>query len=218
MQFTDQTVTKMPLLKQTSSFQDSKDIKKSVLPISFYEREDVVQIAKDLLGKVLVSNSGGVLTAGIICETEAYAGIGDKASHAYSNRRTKRTEVMYGPAGFSYVYLCYGIHHLFNVVCNKVGVPHAVLVRNVLPIEGLDFISERRGLSKESVLSTGPGTMCQALGINLKHNTISLQGPSLSIEDRGITISNEKIQITPRIGIAYAGEDALLPYRFIYNP
>ena len=116
-----------------------------VLDNSFYLNEDVIDVAQKLLGKVLVSFVGGHYTSGIIIETEAYKGAEDKASHAYLNKRTPRTEIMFGPGGFSYVYLCYGIHHLFNVVTNKEQIPHAVLIRNVIPIMGIDIMMNRRG-------------------------------------------------------------------------
>lgn len=208
---------KMQSLRQISSFQNSKDTSSNVLPVSFYLREDVVQVARDLLGKVLVSVSGNTLTAGIICETEAYAGAEDRASHAYSNKRTARTEVMFREGGISYVYLCYGIHCLFNVVSGPMDVPHAVLIRNVVPVEGISAIEKRRKIKRDQELTTGPGTLCQALNITLKQNGVSLQGPQLYIEDRGITVRDKKIKSTPRIGVAYAKEDALLPYRFLYE-
>ena len=116
-----------------------------ILPESFYSRKDVVKIAQELLGKVLVTEFDGVHTAGMITETEAYAGAIDKASHAFGNRRTRRTEVMYNHGGVAYVYLCYGIHHLFNVVTNLQDVPHAILIRAVDPLEGIQIMLERRG-------------------------------------------------------------------------
>ncbi len=182
---------------------------------SFYTREDVVQVAKDLLGKVLVTEIDGFRTAGMITETEAYAGISDKASHAWNNRRTRRTEVMYGPGGTAYVYLCYGIHHLFNVVTNTEGTPHAVLIRGIEPLEGIEQMMLRR--KKQVVrpaLTAGPGVLSAAMGILTLHTGLSLQGPLLYIEDRGIPISGRDIIATPRIGVDYAGTDAARPYRF----
>lgn len=186
------------------------------LNIDFYQREDVVQIARDLLGKELITNINGTLTSGIITETEAYAGVVDRASHAFGNRRTARTETMYAAGGISYVYLCYGIHHLFNVVTNIADVPHAVLIRNLQPVKGLETILERRRKKKvDKTLSTGPGTMSEALGIKTLHNGFDLTGDTVWIEDTGINIATEAIKITPRIGVDYAGEDAKLPYRFV---
>jgi DNA-3-methyladenine glycosylase len=190
----------------------------SKLSKDFYLREDVVQISKDLLGKYLFTKIDGKLTAGIITETEAYAGAVDKASHAYNNRRTARTEVMFSQGGVSYVYLCYGIHHLFNVVTNVNDVPHAVLIRAVKPVEGIDVILKRRNAEKlHSKISGGPGTVSQALGIKTKHTGLELTGNKIWIEDKGIKIMKRDIITGPRIGVDYAGEDAKLPYRFIID-
>lgn len=194
----------------------------------FYVREDVVQIAKDLLGKYLFTKINGKLTAGIITETEAYAGITDKASHAYNNRRTQRTEIMFAEGGLTYVYLCYGIHHLFNVVTNVKNVPHAVLIRAVKPVEGIDVILKRRNIKMEedfslllrstkNKISGGPGTVSQALGIKTQHSGLNLTGNKIWIEDKGIKISKKDIIATPRIGVGYAEEDAKLLYRFVVN-
>jgi DNA-3-methyladenine glycosylase len=188
----------------------------SGLPRSFYERADVTAIARELLGKKIVTRLNGVTTAGIITETEAYAGAGDRASHAYGGKRTPRNAVMYGPAGFAYVYLCYGIHHLFNVVTNVRDVPHAVLVRAVHPVEGLEAMRERR---HQTTLTTGgPGTLAQALGILTKHSGTDLLGDLITIEETGIRIPKRSLVIGPRIGVDYAKEDALLPYRYHFDP
>lgn len=185
------------------------------IPETFYTDTDVLKIARKLIGKVLVTNMDGVMTAGMITETEAYAGITDKASHAYEGRRTTRTEVMFARGGVAYVYLCYGIHHLFNVVTNIQDVPHAVLVRAIAPIEGIETMLARRNKSKlNSTLTAGPGSLSAALGINKQHTGTSLQGEAIFIEDRGIKLSAKDIVATTRIGVDYAGEDALLPYRF----
>ena len=184
----------------------------------FYLREDVVQIAKDLLGKYLCTKIDGTLTAGIITETEAYSGETDKASHAYNNRRTKRTEIMFAEGGVSYVYLCYGIHHLFNVVTNFKDVPHAILIRAIKPIIGIDTILKRRNASSlHNKIAAGPGTVSQALGIRTEHSGLDLTGNTIWIEDKGIKINKKDIVTGPRIGVDYAGEDAKLPYRFIVN-
>ncbi len=186
-----------------------------ILPASFYMREDVVQIAKDLLGKVLVTEFDGCHTAGMITETEAYAGAGDKASHAWNSRRTRRTEVMYRPGGVAYVYLCYGIHHLFNVVTNVEDVPHAVLIRGVEPLDGVeDMLLRRRKSVVHRTLTAGPGALSAAMGILTQHTGMSLQGSLIYIEDRGIRVARKDIVATPRIGVAYAGADAIRPYRF----
>lgn len=186
-----------------------------LLPETFYTDTDVLKITRKLIGKVLVTNMDGVITAGMITETEAYAGITDKASHAYEGRRTTRTEAMFARGGVAYVYLCYGIHHLFNVVTNIQDVPHPVLVRAIAPIEGTETMLARRNKSKlNSTLTAGPGSLSAALGINKQHTGTSLLGESIFIEDRGIKISAKDIVATSRIGVDYAGEDALLPYRF----
>ncbi len=182
----------------------------------FYTREDVVQIAKELLGKVLFTKLNGKITSGIIIETEAYAGVKDKASHAFGGRRTARTEIMYSEGGIAYVYLCYGMHHLFNVVTNEKDIPHAVLIRAVKPLEGTSAILKRRNRKKlDEKICGGPGTVSQGLGIKTFHTGENLLGNKIWIEERGIKISNRAITKSPRIGVDYAGADALLPYRFI---
>ncbi|HEV7231058.1 MAG TPA: DNA-3-methyladenine glycosylase [Bacteroidia bacterium] len=181
----------------------------------FYRREDVVRISKELLGKSLFTRIGGKTTSGIIIETEAYAGVNDKASHAFGGRRTARTETMFGNGGFAYVYLCYGIHHLFNVVTNSAEVPHAVLIRAILPEKGLSTMLERRHKEKlVPSLCAGPGTVSEALGIKVSHTGTDLTGKTIWIEDRGLKIPNQSIVAGPRVGVDYAGKDALLPYRF----
>lgn len=186
------------------------------LPKSFYRHHDVVSIAKKLLGKRLCTFIDGQYTSGIITETEAYAGVTDKASHAYGGRLTERTKVMFDHPGTAYVYLCYGLHHLFNIVTNKKGVPHAVLVRAVQPEEGIEIMLQRRKKKKvDKTLSGGPGTVAQALGIHVKHSGMSLLEELIWVEDAGIKVSDKDIIAGPRVGVDYAGEDAKLPYRFI---
>jgi len=186
-----------------------------IVPEAFYTRKDVVLIARELLGKVLVSEADGIRTAGMIVETEAYAGATDRASHAYGNRRTPRTEIMYGMGGTAYVYLCYGIHHLVNVVTNVKDTPHAVLIRGLEPLEGVeDMMLRRKKSGPDASLTAGPGALSQALGIRTAHTGQSLRGPLIYIEDRQIDIEPRQIVAATRVGVAYAGEDALLPYRF----
>jgi len=185
----------------------------SKLPESFYIREDVIQLSKELLGKVLVTHIDGIITSGMITETEAYHAPEDKASHAYNNRRTPRTEVFYNTGGIGYVYLCYGIHNLFNVVTNKQDIPHAILIRAVEPLEGIDHMMQRRKKVKlDKTLTAGPGALSQALGINKIHNKISLLGETVWIEDRSIKV--ESIIATTRVGIDYAEEYIDKPWRF----
>ena len=189
-----------------------------ILPTSFYTRTTVTEIAKDLLGKVLVTKIGDGYTSGMIVETEAYNGITDKASHAFGGRNTARTRVMYMQGGVAYVYLCYGIHHLFNVVCNETGIPHAVLIRGIEPLDGIEIMLGRRGKNKlDRSLTAGPGALSNALGITTDHTSAKLSGPEISIEDRGIHIHEQDIVSATRVGVSYAGEDALLPYRFYIN-
>ncbi|MDH3545726.1 MAG: DNA-3-methyladenine glycosylase [Gammaproteobacteria bacterium] len=185
------------------------------LPLEFYLRNDVVEVSQDLLGKILCSNQNGRITKAIITETEAYAGIDDKASHAYGGRRTNRTEPLFGQGGTAYIYLCYGIHHLFNVVVGDVHVPLAILIRAAEPIEGIDIMRQRRnkpGTGK--ILLAGPGTLSQALGITTELTGASLLEDRIWIEDQQIPVRQQAIRVGPRIGIDYAGEDAMRPYRF----
>ncbi len=183
---------------------------------AFYLQENVLTIAKVLLGKILVSNFNNVLTAGRIVETEAYNGVVDKASHSYGGRRTNRSEIMYAQGGVSYVYLCYGLHHLFNVVCNVANTPHAVLIRALEPLVGIEDMLLRTNKKKlDNTLTKGPGNVCKALGINTTHTGSSLLQEQIYIVDDGFGYTDSNIIATPRIGVDYAGEDAQLPYRFI---
>lgn len=185
------------------------------LPQSYYLGHDVVAISKDLLGKYLFTCIDSELTGGIIIETEAYNGIADRASHAYGNRRTNRTEVMFREGGIAYIYLCYGIHEMLNIVTSTKGHAQAILIRAIEPNEGIETILLRRNMDKlKPNITAGPGSVAKALGIDRKLNGISLQSDKLWIEDRGLTFSDDQIAAVPRIGVAYAGQDALLPYRF----
>ena len=185
------------------------------LPKSFYQREDVLQVARDLLGKILVTKWNGIITAGRIVECEAYNGEIDRASHAFCGRRTNRTEVMYAEGGVAYVYLCYGIHHLFNVVTNNKNIPHAILIRALEPLQGIDKMLERTGkLKPGNSLTKGPGNISRAMGIQTGHTGISLMSKKLFIADDGTTYATKEIVATARIGVDYAGRDAKLKYRF----
>ncbi|MDR1984919.1 MAG: DNA-3-methyladenine glycosylase [Prevotellaceae bacterium] len=186
------------------------------LDLSFYTRDDVVQISKELLGKTLCTNINGSLTKAVITETEAYAGVTDKASHAYNGRRTKRTEIMFRQGGCAYIYLCYGMYSLFNVVTNVENIPHAVLIRGAVALSGTETMLQRAKKKKlTDDLLTGPGKLSKAMGLHFSQTGASLFGNTIWIEDRGIIISPENILATPRIGVDYAEEDALLPYRFV---
>lgn len=183
----------------------------------YYLHPDVLFLAKDLLGKVLVTKINGIRTSGIISETEAYHGVHDKASHAYGGRRTPRTETMYAKGGVAYVYLCYGIHHLFNVVTNIEDIPHAILIRGIEPLEGTHEMLMRKNISKiKKGMGIGPGNVTRCLGIHTGMDKTDLSGKKIWIEDRGIRIPENKIIVGPRVGVDYAGKDALLPYRFQY--
>jgi len=183
------------------------------LPRSFFESHDVVSLAKKLLGKQLFTHFD-TLTGGTIVETEAYAGIQDRASHAYGGRRTERNEVMYGPPGHAYVYLCYGIHHLLNIVTAPAGTPHAILIRAIRPTHGIETMLSRRNKSRlDATLTSGPGSLTAALGITRAHNKLSFDTPPLFLSDAS-SFPNSYIVASPRIGIDYAGEDAKLLYRF----
>lgn len=188
----------------------------SKLPTDYFLQTDVVKLAEDLLGKVILTKRKGIITSGIISETEAYAGIIDKASHAFGNRHTDRTAVMYKSGGIAYVYLCYGIHHLFNFVTNIEGIPHAILLRGIIPVEGIQPMEKRRKMKlKSKGFTDGPGKVSMALGISVKDNATDLQGNSIWVEDRGVRIRKEDVIVGPRIGVDYAGEAASWPYRFL---
>jgi DNA-3-methyladenine glycosylase len=193
------------------------------LDASFYRRTDTTQVARELLGKLLVTTFDGQLTAGRIVETEAYKAPEDKACHAYLNRNTKRTRTMFLAGGVAYIYLCYGIHHLFNVVTGPEGAAHAVLVRAVEPVYGTAKMMRRRGHEQlKPQLSAGPGVMSQALGLHKGYDGCSLlAGESeVSIWEDGFQLPPEQIVATPRIGIDYAEECKDWPWRFCWagNP
>lgn len=184
------------------------------LPASFYLRTDVVQITKELLGKILITTFDGERTAGRIVETEAYEGEIDRASHAYRGR-TKRTEVMYGSGGVTYVYLCYGIHQMFNIVTNVAGVPHAILIRAVEPLEGMETMLRRTGKkSLDYTLTKGPGNVGKAFGFHTSQCGLPLTGPEILIADDGFVVKKKDIILSPRIGVAYAGEHSEWLYRY----
>ncbi len=183
------------------------------LPVSFYQNEDVLTIAKNLIGKYLFTNIGGMITGGMIIETEAYRGTEDKASHAYSGNPTPRTQAMFEKGGIAYVYLCYGMHHLLNVVTNTKDIPHAVLIRAIKPTHGIDTMLVRRSKKSQGIsLTNGPGTVCQALGITKQENGLSFLSDRIWIEDRKISPPYQSLR---RIGIDYAEEHAFLPWRFL---
>jgi DNA-3-methyladenine glycosylase len=184
------------------------------LPGSFYARKNVVKIARELLGKSLYTKIDGIITSGMIVETEAYSWK-EKGCHAFGKRMTGRNEIMFGRGGYSYVYLCYGMHNLFNVVTNEADIPEAVLIRAIQPLEGIGEMKLRRGVLKNPFhLTSGPGKLTKALGIDRKFNGKYLLNSDVWIEDLGVTLRNKDIIASERIGIDYAGEDARLPWRF----
>lgn len=188
-----------------------------LLGIDFYKGDDVVQIARQLLGKLLVTRFAEGETIVRIVETEAYLAPHDRASHAYNYRRTPKNEMMYAEGGTSYVYICYGIHRLFNVVTNIVDVPHAVLIRAGEPVTGIPVMLQRRKKTTVTpALSRGPGSVAQALGISMMHNGYCLpEGKEIGIYDDGFIIPETLLGISKRIGIDGAGEEAInFPYRF----
>jgi DNA-3-methyladenine glycosylase len=188
----------------------------NILPESFYANPDVVDVSRNLIGMRLCTMFEGHFTSGIITETEAYCGRNDRACHANNGLRTERTEVMYGKPGHAYIYLCYGIHHLFNVVTNREGLADAVLIRSVKPDEGLDIIKERRSGRPKKELTNGPGKLSQALGLHTQFSGTDLYTTPVWIEETDFSFS--EINSSPRIGVEYAGEDAKRPWRFFVDP
>ncbi len=176
----------------------------------FYERP-VLTVARDCIGKLLVHQSGRTRLVARIVEAEAYRGPQDRAAHSYGGRRTKRTEPMFGRAGHAYVFFIYGMHWNFNLVTSKIGEPHAVLIRAVEPVEGVELMAKRRQVARDRrEISNGPGKLCQALGISGKHTGIDLCKPPLFLAD------GAKLSITrrPRVGIDYAEDWVAKPWRF----
>ena len=203
---------------------------------NFYLREDTITVARDLLGKLLVvPDENGERVSAMVVEAEAYCGIDDKAAHSYGGRRTPRNEVMYGMGGHAYVFFVYGMYHQFNVVTGPPERPHAILIRAVEPVEGIEIIRERRhkrsepgatakhwprfarpeptGSSADNNLTSGPGKLCIALAINRDLNGENLRGNRVWLEDHH-TFPNDEIAVGKRIGIDYAGEDADRPWRY----
>ena len=185
------------------------------LPAQFYDRPDVVTIAKELIGKIIVTKFDGVTTSGRIVETEAYIGLTDKASHSFGGRRTARNEHMYAAAGTAYVYICYGMHHLFNVVTNTENIPDAVLIRAVEPLQGVDtMLSRTKKIKFDNSLTKGPGNAAKALGISKNHSGLNLLKHEIFITEDASELNKKLIGVSKRIGVESSSEAALLPYRF----
>ena len=184
------------------------------LPREFYTRASVLAVSRELLGKLLVVPApNGSRVSGMIVETEAYRGPQDRASHAFGGRRTKRTETMYKLGGCAYVYFVYGMYHQFNVVTNVEDTPHAILIRGLEPVEGIELMRERRQGHADRTLTNGPGKLCIALGIDRRLDAADLLGESVWIEE-GRTVTPRSIDCGPRVGIAYAQEWVDKPWRF----
>ena len=183
-----------------------------------YADPDTPRVARLFLGKYLCVQAPDGYAEGMIIETEAYSGPDDAACHAFGNRRTARTEVMFAPGGVSYVYLCYGLHRMFNIVTGPQDRPQAVLVRSVSITAGQDVVRRRRPNVLEKNWASGPGRVCAALGIGLGHNGLDLAGELIWIEDRGKRVPGCEVKCTPRIGVDYAGEWARKPWRFVWEP
>ena len=192
----------------------------SLLSESFYLNDDVLTIARDLIGKKLCTeDTYGNVVSGMITETEAYKAPEDKASHAHNFKRTKRTETMYLPGGHAYVYLIYGIHHLFNVVTGPKDLPHAVLIRAVEPVSGEEIMLKRRNQKKITPkLSAGPGRLSDAMAIDMKLNRQNLRenskGNPLVWIEHFKDFSDVEIESSPRVGINYAEEYVNKPWRY----
>jgi DNA-3-methyladenine glycosylase len=185
------------------------------LPITYYQENDVVHISRDLLGKSLFTCIEGEVSGGIIVETEAYRGPEDRGSHAYNNRRTARNDIMYAAGGVVYMYICYGIHDMLNIVTGAEGVSHAVLIRAIEPTSGIEMMRRRRGLENDDKrLCKGPGALAKALGLTKRYNGVSLQGDEIWIEDQGMFFSDESVVSCPRIGLNIEEPYKSIPWRF----
>ncbi len=185
------------------------------IPLSFYNRKDVKKIARELLGKILVTHFDGFITSGRIVETEAYVALTDKASHSFGGKRTARNEHMYSAPGTAYVYICYGLHQMMNIVTNEKKIPDAVLIRAIEPLKGIDIMLQRTGKAElDKTLTRGPGNVGKALGIFKHHSGLYLLDEEIYLLDDNHKISEEQIAASKRIGVESAGPDGLLPYRF----
>ncbi len=188
---------------------------KNKLPLDFYRQPDVVSVARQLLGKHIYSNIGGRLTGGIIVETEAYRGPDDRGSHAFNNKRTPRNEMMYKAGGVAYMYICYGIHDMLNIVTGTEGISHAALIRAIEPVVGLDIMCERRGIFDNKIrLCQGPGALAKALGLSKLHNGADLQDDQIWLTDEGLSYTDDQVIASARVGMNFDGPYKTIPWRF----
>ena len=188
---------------------------KNKLPIDFYRQADVVSVARQLIGKLVYSNIGGEITGGIIVETEAYCGPHDRGSHAYNNKRTARNEMMYKAGGIAYMYICYGIHNMLNIVTGDEGMSHAALIRAIQPLTGLKVMRERRGIfNNDKRLCQGPGALAKSMGLLKLHNGTDLQGDLIWLADEAINYADGDIVASARVGMNFDGPYKTIPWRF----
>lgn len=185
------------------------------LPLKFYQQTNVIKVARQLIGKIVRTDIDGLRTSGRIVETEAYVALTDKASHSFNGKRTARNEHMYAAPGTAYVYICYGMHQMLNVVTNEKDIPDAVLIRAVEPVDGIDIMLKRTGKpAPDNSLTRGPGNVAKALGIHKIHSGLLLLDDKITILDDELKINHNLIGASKRIGVESAGADGLLPYRF----
>ena len=192
------------------------DSTKSILPLSFYQRSDVLTIARELLGKHVCTRLAGELTTGRIVETEAYRHEGDPSITLHLQRKRTQAQALYQPGGQAYLYNVYRIHTLFNITTHDAEHPDAVLIRAIEPLAGTDVMLRRRGLAAPARnLTAGPGVLSQALGLTPALNGELVTGPHIWLADAGEVIVEENILASSRVGLEYAGPEAVaLPWRF----
>ena len=186
---------------------------RTLLSRAFYERDTTV-VARDLLGQTLVRVLDGQRLSGLICETEAYGGPEDAASHAH--RYTPRSAIMYGPPGYAYVYFIYGMHFCLNAVTESEGRAGAVLIRALLPREGIAAMRARRPGFPDSRLANGPGKLCLALEITGLHNSLDLTVPGDLCIESGLAVPDGEVSTTPRVGVRGDQNALARPWRFVW--
>jgi DNA-3-methyladenine glycosylase len=201
---------------KNSSSSAVKKTRGNKLARDFYTREDTLAVARDLLGKRIVvpDAASGQRVSGRIVETEAYLGFEDRAAHSHGGRRTARNHAMYAAGGTVYVFFVYGMHFQLNVVTGHEDVPHAVLIRALEPEEGIERMRERRPDRNDRELTSGPGKLAKALGVDRTFNNADLTGDRIWLEDAGALVAPADSASGPRVGINYAGEYASKPWRF----